>query len=90
MKLTKDELKWFEGLQDYLNKAPSSLKRKSKNKELSSFTVGDNAVTVYNELKCTEYEDSLYEPGDKCVCVANSDSEILILKFPFNIESTAG
>lgn len=90
MKLTKEELKWFEGLQNYLDNAPTSLTKKSKTKKLSSFTTGDDTVTVYDQLKCTEYEDLQYEPGDKCICVAESDSEILTIKFPFDIESTAG
>ena len=88
--LTKKEVEWLEGLQNYLNTAPESMRNKARSKKLSSFTIGDYDITVYDEGKCRTYEDDHREAPDKGVCVFNSGSELFNLKFPFQIESTAG
>jgi len=90
MKLTRKEVEWFEGLQSYLDTAPTSIRNKSRLKKLSSFTIGDDDVTVYDEEKCREYENIQREAPDKGACVYYSESELFSLKFPFDIESTAG
>lgn len=90
MKLTKTELLWFIRLQEWLDQAPSSLIRKVKDREISSYTIGDNDVTIYDSKTVDKYEETQRCNLDKCCAVQETDSELFTLLFPFNVESTAG
>lgn len=86
-KLTKKELEWLDRFQTTMAAAPESLKHK-----LSSFTVGDNDITIYDKVKF----DSFFEGdpsalnNDQCLLVEESKSEVVKVGFPFAVESTAG
>ncbi len=86
MKLTKKEEAWLLRLEKCLAAAPKSL-----GKKVSSYTLGDNDIILFDKVKQEVYEDSLrHEARDKCVEVANCGTELVNIVFPFNIESTAG
>ena len=94
MKLTQAEKKWFERLQRTLAAAPESLKKKRMEGKISSYTVGDPFIVVYDEEKLADWkEEQNYMTGyelDVCKMVSFSDAELYHLDFPFAVESTAG
>ncbi|MCY9864986.1 hypothetical protein OTK49_20940 [Vibrio coralliirubri] len=83
--LTKKEKDWFTKLESVLGDAPKSLRGK-----VCGYTIGDYTVTIFDEKKTDEYVDEHGDDSDRCSQVQNADSELLTLKFPFDIESTAG
>ena len=88
MKLTKKELAWFARLQKCLNSAPDSLTKK-----VTSYTIGDADVTVYDKTKLEDYlNNNPSADSDRYVCtnVEAADSEIYRLEFPFSVEATSG
>ncbi len=87
MKLTKKEEAWLLRLEKCLASAPESLSKK-----VSSYTTGDNTVTLFDTAKRDTYERKLpsYGVTDMCTIVVDSCSEVSTLVFPFVIESTAG
>lgn len=92
VKLTSSEKKWLQELQDHLDNAPVSLRKKGRLDKIRSFTIGDPDVTVYDGEKFDEYVEgrSNNHIKDVCVDVNNSNSELFHLRFPFCVESTAG
>ena len=94
MKLTQAEKKWFDRLQRTLAAAPASLKKKSISKKISSYTVGDPFIIVYDEEKLADWkEEQNYMTGyelDVCKMVTYADAQLYHLDFPFAVESTAG
>ena len=89
MKLNKKETAWLVRLRKTLAAAPISLDGK-----LSSYTVGDRDITLYDKVKFTEYyKDNpipLHDIRYHCTLVEDSESELQDLVFTFSIESTAG
>lgn len=89
MKLTKKEIAWFDRFRKTLAAAPKSL-----HKKVSSYTIGDDEITLYDLKKFEEYfrKNPLNgrDISDHCQLVDKSDSEIESFSFPFSIESTAG
>ena len=94
MKLTQAEKKWFERLQKTLDAAPESLKKKGKAQKISSYTIGDSDVTVFDEEKLNAWKNEqsfrLGYEADVGQMVGNADAELYNLVFPFSVESTAG
>lgn len=92
MKLTVAEKKWFERLQRTLDAAPKSLAKKGSNFQLSSFTIGDRDINVYDEEKLRAWQEAnpLKAEGDVGPMVDEAEALLLDLQFPFCIESTAG
>ncbi len=90
-KLTKKEQDWFVRLQKCLDAAPKTL-----DKKVSSFTIGDKNITVFDPAKVKACENdrtlefTAWGGMDTGCQVENADAEILVLYFPFHIESTAG
>jgi hypothetical protein len=88
MKLTKKEQAWFKRLQKCLDAAPESLTNK-----ISSYTIGDDDVTVYDKAKLKEYfnNNPRVEVEDYlCTSVDAADAKIYCLEFPFSVEATSG
>ena len=92
MKLTVAEKKWFERLQRTLDAAPKSLEKKGSNFQLSSFTIGDRDINVYDEEKLRDWQaaNPRKADGDVGPMVDEAGALLLDLVFPFCIESTAG
>lgn len=93
MELTEQEIKWFASLERCLKRAPKSLKTKSRNKELCSFTIGDSDITVYDEVKLKQWQDDHPRKAardDVGSRVEQPDCALYNFVFPFDIESTAG
>jgi len=89
MKLTKKEQAWLDRLEKLLSAAPKSL-----DKKVSSYTVGDADIVLYDRAKYEKHFEENPVPytdnRDQCSLVSDSDSEIVTFDFPFSIESTAG
>lgn len=92
MKLTVAEKKWFDRLQRTLDAAPKSLEKKGSNFQLSSFTIGDRSLDVYDEEKLRAWQEANPHKADGDVGPMVNKAEALLfdLQFPFCIESTAG
>ncbi|AUR87422.1 hypothetical protein NVP1101O_011 [Vibrio phage 1.101.O._10N.261.45.C6] len=90
-KLSKRDMAWFERLQRVLDAAPTGLDAK-----ISSFTIGDKDITVFDPVKVKDCEEDMagefitWGERDTGCQVDNADAEIITLRFPFHIESTAG
>jgi hypothetical protein len=92
IELTAKEIKWLKDVQKLLNKAPS---RFCDTNLISSYTIGDNDVVIYDSQRCESLEESYHDiqggsAPDKCCCVYESGAELFSLNFPFFVESTAG
>ncbi len=92
MKLTVAEKKWFERLQRTLDAAPKSLQKKGSNFQISSFTIGDRDINVYDEEKLRAWQEANPHKAERDVgpMVDEAGALLLDLQFPFCIESTAG
>ena len=90
MKLTKAEIQWLKHLQEILDSAPKSFVKKAKDRKISSYTIGDNDVVIYDSKTVDKYEETQRDNLDKCCAVQETDSELFTLMFPFIVESTAG
>jgi len=89
MRLTKKEEAWLARFRKPMEAAPKSL-----NKKISSYTIGDDWITMYDLNKYTTYFDkhpvSSNDIRDQGELVSGSDSVIGVVQFPFSVESTAG
>ncbi len=92
MDLNKKEKAWLERFKSTMAAAPSSL-----NNKIGSFTIGDRDITLFDKQKFDTYitkknEEAYgyYDEQDKGIEVQASDSEIMVIMFPFHVESTAG
>lgn len=87
MKLTKKEEAWLARFEKCMAAAPKSL-----GKKVSSYTVGDPFITIFDKDLVWDYEATLSNDSrkDMCQIVDEIEGEILTVYFPFNIESTAG
>ena len=89
MKLTKKEQAWLKRFEKTMDAAPSSLIKK-----MSSFTIGDNYIVLYDLVKFDEYYKENPEPfgciKDHHQLVSDADCRLQEISFPFCIESTAG
>ena len=88
MELTKKEIAWLDRFRKTMAAAPKTL-----NKKVSSYTIGDNDITLYDLKKFEEHfrKNALKRNHpDHCDLVVESDSEIEKINFPFSVESTAG
>lgn len=77
--LTKQEQEWIKKVQKALDACPGSLKDRAL-----SYTIGDNYITIFDNAK---YNDT---GKDVCIDVQNSDAELAVFTFPFEVWSTAG
>ena len=89
MEFTKKETAWLDRYRKTMKAAPKTL-----NKKVSSYTIGDNEITLYDLKKFEEYfrKNPLNsrDVSDHCQLVDKSDSKIESFSYPFAIESTAG
>ena len=89
MKLTKAEQRWIDKLTNVLLAAPPGIGEK-----VSSFTIGDNNINIYDKVKFDEYFNSdavtATDRRDHCMLVADADAELYSIWFPFSVESTSG
>lgn len=87
MKCSKAELAWLKKLEKFLSTAPKSLMG-----NISSYTIGDNDITVYSQRCINEYTVKNPNSDELIVCelVSRSNAEIIRIKFPFMIEATSG
>jgi hypothetical protein len=85
MKPTKAELRWLERLQAVLDECPS--------KRLASLTTGDPVVTVFvkSTYDCYMLENPEAESRNEIgQIVEDAGAVVCMLKFPFQVWSTAG
>jgi len=89
MKLTKKEEAWIERFKNTMASAPETLGSK-----MSSYTIGDNEITLYDKEVFDNYFEENPEHSwsslDHCALVEESSSELMYIRFPFSVESTAG
>ena len=89
MKLTKVEQKWIDRLTNVLLAAPKGIGDK-----ISSYTIGDSNITIYDEAKFNKYFESdavtATDRRDHCMLVADANAELYSIWFPFSVESTSG
>lgn len=93
VKLTDSEIKWFKGLQSYANSAPASLKRKFKNRQVSSYTIGDRDITFYDVDLTEKYAEEntiCNNEPDLVISVQETDAELFRVIFPFGVEGVCG
>ena len=85
--LSEDENKWLRKLDLLLAKAPKSLAEK-----VSTFTIGDSNIVMFDRKKVDEYTESLGSADipDMCALVKDAGIDTRTFNFPFAIESTAG
>lgn len=87
MSLSKKEIAWFEGLQSYLLTVPSSIKRKVRDGELSSYTTGDYDVVIFDGKLVSGFDDQSSKVAfDIPDSVDRAGAKIETLFFPFKIE----
>lgn len=84
MIMTKEEAAWVKRLQKVLNTCPST--------RIGGYTVGDADITLYDRSREDEINALLDtgEVGEFGQAVGLVDAEFVILKFPFQVHSTAG
>lgn len=89
MKLTAKEQAWLIRFEKTMAAAPKSL-----DKKISSYTIGDSNITLYDKVKFETYIDNNplghTDTTDHCNLVRYSESEISDMAFPFTVESTSG
>ncbi|EOG7617644.1 hypothetical protein ACLIND_003117 [Vibrio cholerae] len=81
--LTKQEKAWFNKLQKVLNECPFDTS------DFDSYTIGDNDITVFKNVKEVMEHHTKYET-DLCCSVSALDAEVFNLRFPFGVASTSG
>lgn len=86
MELTKKEEAWLARFRKTMEAAPTSLSKK-----VSSYTIGDSDIHLYDLDKFTSYFETNAEGEDyHCTLVERSGSSIESVNFPFSVEATAG
>lgn len=88
MEFNKRETAWLLRLEKCLAAAPASLGRK-----VSSYTIGDNAITLYDHEKLEQWQDLNPHKADRMdvgPMVTEAKAELDIFVFPFSVESTSG
>ncbi|HAS6639306.1 hypothetical protein V3H47_08615 [Vibrio parahaemolyticus] len=81
--LTKKERDWFNKLQKVLNECPFDTS------DFDSYTIGDNDITVYKNVKGVTEHHIKYET-DLGHSVMALNAEVFNLTFPFGIASASG
>lgn len=89
MNLTKKEQAWLKRFEKTMDAAPYSLIKK-----MSSFTIGDDYIVLYDLVKFNKYHDENPQAQqsikDHHHLVDDADCRLQEIPFPFCIESTAG
>ncbi len=82
--LTPEEKKWLKKLQKVLNECPSN--------RMESYTIGDDSLFIYDisANDSEEAENLARDNNDWCNVIADTDTELATIRFPFAILSTAG
>lgn len=84
-KLTAAERRWLNKLQQLLDECPTD--------RMQAYTIGDPILTIFDGSRMQEINDIITASGfrrDFCSAAEEAKANLLTLRFPFQVHSTAG